>query len=71
MKNEELGDILFNFGDEFDLGSSPHIAGGSGGQGGCGGSGGCGGGGGCSGGSGGGGGSGGNALTNQTPLKDN
>ena len=60
MNDEDLGTILFNFGDELDLGSCPHIAGGSGGQGGCGGSGGCGGGGGGSGGSGG------NAITNQS-----
>lgn len=42
MKSENLGEVLY-FGDEFDFGSCPHIAGGSGSAGGCGGSGGCGG----------------------------
>lgn len=37
MNNEDLGDVLFNFSDDFNSGSCPHIAGGSGGQGGCGG----------------------------------
>ncbi len=69
MNNEDLGDILFNFSDDFNFGSCPHIAGGSGGKGGCGGSGGCGGGGGCKGGSGGSGGSGGNAITNHSSLE--
>lgn len=53
MKDEEFGECLFDFDNEYGLSPESNGAGGSGSQGGCGGSGGCGGGGGCSGGSGG------------------